>query len=476
MLSPLASLRTWSAERPGDRAVAGPGVELTAAELWDTVLRIVGWLDKRGIPRDVPIGTAVARMLEPAFQLALLARGQPAGVYPPGFPVGPGEALELLVTSRPRPDLAPRRQLVVDDQALAEWAAVDLTRVALADPGDDAVLRLLFSSGTTGTPKTIPRTARQIEASARPPRIEGLGDGRYACLLHPGAMSYQNGLLAAMLARHVHVVAETSEEAVPLLRRHGIEIVQGSPAQLDTLLAAVSRSGTTLPRLRRLISAGAPMTRAMAARLRSGLGVEVADLLGSSEVEIIGARIMDDSDRGITLAAGVVAEIVDDEDHPLPIGATGRLRVKTARQSSGYAHPVPTSPQLGFQDGWFYSGDMARLDDRGALHPIGRADDLINVGGRKLNPDLVEAAARKHPGIAEALAVPVNDAVGRRTLGLAVVGEFAADALPALIERVRRETGVAPSIVVRMAALPLSERGKPDRQAAAALLEARVQD
>ena len=102
VLAPVRSLRDWAAERPDDPAVIGPGLVQSAGELWDTALRIAGWLRESGVRQDEAVGAAVPPGLHPAFLVGLFVRGGVGAIVAGEAEVGPEAPLQRLVAGEPR--------------------------------------------------------------------------------------------------------------------------------------------------------------------------------------------------------------------------------------------------------------------------------------------------------------------------------------------------------------------------------------
>jgi acyl-coenzyme A synthetase/AMP-(fatty) acid ligase len=100
---------------------------------------------------------------------------------------------------------------------------------------------------------------------------------------------------------------------------------------------------------------------------------------------------------------GVHAEVIDDNNMPLPPGEVGRLRVKSRGLVQGYIGAPEISARV-FRDGWFYGADLAELTPGGELIHHGRADDMLIFDGVNIYPAEIEAVLLKHPRIAEAAA------------------------------------------------------------------------
>ena len=105
------------------------------------------------------------------------------------------------------------------------------------------------------------------------------------------------------------------------------------------------------------------------------------------------------------------AEIVDDADQPLPRGKEGIVRVRTAQAADGYFGDPETSARH-FRDGWFYPGDFGYLRDDNLLVIGGREETRLNVGGDKINPEIVEEAIATFPAVADCAVISIGNELG----------------------------------------------------------------
>ena len=105
---------------------------------------------------------------------------------------------------------------------------------------------------------------------------------------------------------------------------------------------------------------------------------------------------------------GVEVEIVDDLHAPLPAGEPGRLRYRGPGVATGFFGESEQDPES-FQDGWFYPGDLAALDEAGYVYLKGRRKDMIIRGGVNIYPVDIEFTLGQHPAVADAAVVGIPD-------------------------------------------------------------------
>jgi fatty-acyl-CoA synthase len=159
----------------------------------------------------------------------------------------------------------------------------------------------------------------------------------------------------------------------------------------------------------------------------------------------------------------VHGEAIDEDGRRLRAGERGVLRFRSPTLVGGYIGDAAATGKS-FRDGWFYPGDIGSIDAGGYLVLAGRTDDRLNLGGRKVDPGLIEQALNDHAGVAEsaATAVPLGE-LGQMTLVAVVVRRPGTQVEPAeLIDWCAARVGrsLAPAVVAFTDALPRNENGK----------------
>ena len=160
----------------------------------------------------------------------------------------------------------------------------------------------------------------------------------------------------------------------------------------------------------------------------------------------------------------VEIEVVDPDDRPVPAGEAGRLRCRGACVSVAFYPSEAAMEGQGFRDGWFYTGDLARIDTEGYLYLTGREADLIVRRGVTLHPGEVEGVLREHPAVGEAVVVARPDGAGETSMVAVVVAKGTLD--PADLRRFWRGRLTAykqPDAVVVVDDLPRTSGGKIKR-------------
>jgi long-chain acyl-CoA synthetase len=278
--------------------------------------------------------------------------------------------------------------------------------------GDAALVQL--TSGTTGPPKPVVLHHGAVLAlmdSVLGTLRAGGSERRAAPMpnLVPVSLSLWAGIYNVCFAFRVGAPVVLLERFEPgtfaaLVARHQIRSVVLPPAAM--VMLTDDASVTSLAPLRRVRSITAPLSPFQARRFHDRFGVDVLNSYGQTELggEVIGWAASALAPFGATkLGAagrphpGVEARVVD-----------GELQVRTGRAVGLDATGGAGDDRLD-RDGWFRTGDLARIDDDGFVWIEGRVSEMINRGGLKVYPGEVEEVLRAVPGVSDAAVVGVAD-------------------------------------------------------------------
>lgn len=270
-----------------------------------------------------------------------------------------------------------------------------------------------YTSGSTGAPKRVIRTHAQLlfelERLARTFALDA--DAR---LLGAAPFTHVNGLVRTMMTSMfvggtLHPLREfRRREALDLIARERITYFGAVPSLFVILADTPVRGTVDLGSLRTVFSASAPLLPADNERFHAKYGHWIRQLYGSTETGTISVNLAAD----VTGSLGSVGlplpdvrfDVVDDQGHAVPTGEEGEVRIASPGAIRSYdGNPEATASS--FRDGWYWSGDLGRLDAGGALTLTGRKKLLINRGGFKVNPLEVEEAIASHPKVREVAVV-----------------------------------------------------------------------
>jgi len=402
--------------------------------------------------------------------LALIAQGH--GVYPISPQSTEAEAVVLaervraaaVVGSRP---LAP---------APRHWAiesALSLTGDASANAIKPGGYLLLSSSGTTGLPKIVQRSRQSLDAVARA-MVNAIGfvsaDRVLACVPLTHSYGIEHGLLAPLWAGcGVHVCDGFDLSAVGRVLGSEITVLPAVPAIIE-MLTTLADAPDRLAALRRVYSAGGPLSPAINERFACRYHRRVGQVYGMTEIGSVTFNDPDEPDF-VPQSVGRAMENVSIRIQPAEDGAEtaqgdavqGEIAVRAASMFDGYFGESTT-----LSDGFFLTGDLGHLDAAGRLIITGRSRLLIDIGGKKVNPLEVEGVLCQHPGVRECVVISMRQSETIRRLRAIVVPEDQS-AAPS-VESIRQfaRARLAPFKLPRQIefwdALPRSAAGKVLRQ------------
>jgi len=296
-------------------------------------------------------------------------------------------------------------------------------------PGPDDITQLIYTSGTTGEPKGVMHSANTLMSNILPyaQRVK-LGASDVVLMASPMAhqTGFMYGLMMPIMLRARAVLQDVWEprKGVELIRAQGVSFTMASTPFLTDLARTVADTGQAVPTLKTFLCAGAPIPGPLVEQARSVLGTKIVSAWGMSENGACTLIELDDDDeRAINTDGhalpGMQVKVADDDGRELPRGESGRLLVRGCSNFGGYLK----RPHLNGTDaeGWFDTGDLARMDERGYIRISGRSKDIIIRGGENIPVVEVEALMYKHPAVAQAAVVAYPDErLGERACAVVV--------------------------------------------------------
>jgi len=346
-----------------------------------------------------------------------------------------------------------------------------------ADPQDDAIL--LYTGGTTGRSKGVPLSHANILANALQTGLatRPTSDDRY---LHMAPNFHSADLLATSVTlvggAHAWLGEFSPRQLLETLATQRITFLMLPPTVIALTLQDPEFARYDLSRLRLIWYGSAPMAVEWIRRTMETLPhTELLQSYGLTETAPILTTLSPEEHRR-ALASGDYAvlrsvgkplahvdlRIFDDDDREVPAGEAGEVVVRAPNVTRGYWR-MPELNAEAFRHGWFHTGDIGRLDERGNLYILDRKKDMIISGGENIYSSEVEAALYKHPGVAEAAVVGVPDPKWGETVLAAIVPAAGAKLTEAeIIEHCRQLIGgyKLPRRLVFLEALPKSAVGK----------------
>ncbi len=317
------------------------------------------------------------------------------------------------------------------------------------DPGSPAVTVaetdvsiMLYTSGTTGRPKGVPRTHR-AEASAALAHVvqsrNTFGERTLGAMPLYHTMGVRSMIAMAMLHGALVCLPDWSAPAAArLLQDERVSALYLVPTLYHDLVTLPDIGRYHLGDVTKLGYAGAPMTSTLTRRVAEVFRPQVfVNHLGSTEVYTFTVcdRVLDKPTCagrsglfGRTRIVRADAERTGSPHDVVARGETGELVVSldSPEAFSGYWRR-PDADARAIRDGWYFTGDLAYEDDEGDLYTVGRVDDMIISGGENIYPTEVEDVLVRHPQVQEACVVGLPDARLGQTVAAFVVPRRAPD-------------------------------------------------
>ncbi|MBW3575765.1 MAG: AMP-binding protein, partial [Actinobacteria bacterium] len=428
---------------PGALALVVHGGETLDYARWDrrsdTVARV---LARRGLTRGDPVALLFdnARWTDYAVAyLGVLKAGAVAVPLAPRFTSA--ELAEVLVHSGAGAVVAPT-DLAPRVPSGPWWVAAggevedqEGVRPVPAPPAPEDLAEIVYTSGTTGTPKGVACTHANLMFHELPPD-QGTGSPGRISFLHAFPVGTNAGqeVLRLPLRRTGRVAVALPvfdpEQLCAAVTEHGVTRLQLVPAMAQVLLDSGAHRRHDLSSVERVTLSSAPTPPALLSRLAEAFpsatlcNAYALTESGTARTLLVGAERHPGSvGRPV---GGTEVRVVDDSGQDVPAGGTGEiwLRRPGAPRREYYRDPEATA--AAFAGDWLRTGDLGHLDDEGNLYVDDRKKDLVVTGGTNVSTLEVEDALLHHPAVAQAAVVGVPHPVLGQDVAAAVVLRSAA--------------------------------------------------
>jgi len=293
-------------------------------------------------------------------------------------------------------------------------------------PEDEAIY--LYSTGSTGKPKRVARTQFNLTALADN-HTQTVGWTHQDRILFPIPISHTYGfgnfISAVKVGAYISTLNEFNRNRVfDSIEREHITVLPAVPFMLSMLAETFLPKPRNLSSLKLVISAGASLPKETAYKFHDKFGIYPRQLYGSTETGVISINLSNDIKSRLDSVGRPVKNvqvIIFKEDctkadkHEI-----GEIAVKSPSMTTGY-YGLPEETRISFRDGYYFTGDLGKIDEEGYIYIVGRKKLFINISGNKVDPNEVETLLLQHPKVKEAVILGAKDHQGNEIVKAVIV-------------------------------------------------------
>lgn len=378
--------------------------------------------------------------------------------------------------------LPPLQQIVGVDKLAPATSSLSLSQIiadntplttAITTHGDE-LAAVLFTSGTEGLPKGVMLTHNNILASERA-YCARLNLTWQDVFMMPAPLGHATGFLHGVTApfligaRSVLLDIFTPDACLALLEQQRCTCMLGATPFVYDLLNVLEKQPADLSALRFFLCGGTTIPKKVARECQQ-LGIKLLSVYGSTESSPHAVVNLDDPLSRFMhtdgyAAAGVEIKVVDDARKTLPPGCEGEEASRGPNVFMGYFDEPELTARALDEEGWYYSGDLCRMDEAGYIKITGRKKDIIVRGGENISSREVEDILLQHPKIHDACVVAMPDErLGERSCAYVVLKaphhSLSLEEVVAFFSRKRVAKYKYPEHIVVIEKLPRTASGK----------------
>ena len=278
---------------------------------------------------------------------------------------------------------------------------------------------ILYTSGTTGVPKGVMITHRSVVQSANTIKRQLFCTDQdvfviAAPFFHIFGMAINLYCAISSGARMVLQEKFHPQQMLELIQQEKVTIKQGVPTMFIKVLETENFDQYDLSSLRAGIVGASAISPGKMKEIRERLGINLCQSYGITETVSVTMTPYDDEEKNICETVGkpipgVQIKVVDDQREVVPNGVVGEIAIKSFGMMKGYYKLPEQTAHVLDDEGWFYTGDLGKLNEQGYLTFVGRKKEMIIRGGFNIYPQEIEGVLMKHPNIAEAAVVGLPD-------------------------------------------------------------------
>jgi long-chain acyl-CoA synthetase len=337
---------------------------------------------------------------------------------------------------------------------------------------DDDTAVILYTSGTTGTPKGAELTQENLRQNCTVTARTLIDVSEDDVILGALPLFHSFGQTCGLNVAVAHGACLTliprfdPRKALEIIARDRVTVLEGVPTMYHAMLNAPDREDADTTSLRVCVTGGSAMPGEIMKTFEQAFDCIILEGYGLSETSPVASFNHPDRERKAgsigTPIEGVEMKIVDDEGEDVEQGGVGEIVVRGHNVMKGYWNRPDATAEV-MREGWFATGDMATVDEDGYFFIVDRKKDMIIRGGYNVYPREVEEVLYEHPAVSEVAVVGLPDASLGEEVAAAVVLKPGAEATADEIRAYAKERVAAykyPRRIWFPAELPKGPTGK----------------
>jgi long-chain acyl-CoA synthetase len=448
----LAAILTTAAERHPDRpALKLDDVELTYAGLDEGSARVARLLSDRGVAAGDRVGVMLPNV--PYFAACYYGVLRAGGVVVPMNVLLKDREVEFYLADSGAKLLFAWHDFGDAAEKGAQAAGAECVLVKpgeferllagveplteLADRADDDTAVILYTSGTTGKPKGAELTHRNLTRNVEVVN-DMFGFDERTVTLGALPLFHSFGQTCALNATIraggcvTFIPRFDAAKALEIIERDKVRVFEGVPTMYAGMLHVDDRERYDTSTLELCVSGGAAMPGEILRGFEEAFGCKVLEGYGLSETSPVASFNHPDRERKVgsigTPIEGVEMKVVDDDGNEVPRGEVGEIVIRGHNVMKGYWNRPDATQEAIDADGWFRTGDMAKVDEEGYFFIVDRKKELIIRGGYNVYPREIEEVIYEHPAVREAAVIGIPHGELGEEVGAAIALKPGAEA------------------------------------------------
>lgn len=448
---------------PHQPAFISEAMELSFSELWQLVRSISITLREAGVQSGQHVQTRIDSALGWPLLLALCHEATVAGRLPIRAQPQQGE-LDWIIKDKPTQGKEPAKIIMLSED-INDLKARDENIEPLHYNSEDDLAWVSYTSGTTGTPKAVGFTLRNL---IQPPHLASFEPESDSPILKFSGLAssggFKQGITSLSSGMPTFALAPQSSKVRDVIKRFGIEILSGSPVQFASLRQEwLKTDQEKIPEVRVVRCGGSLTPRQLVSDIRDVFPhAIIASNFASTEIGVISRTVVNVDSNPVNVGKPlphVELQVVDQHGASKKVNEIGLLRFRAENMPSGYMYAAGKN-ETAFREGWFYSGDLGSINEKGELFLAGRQNDVVSLGGEKISLTLIDQAALEIEGVIDAASFILEQETGLPVLCIAYQSDpnFAVNTLTATLTKTFGFE--SPKLALKVQQLPRNEMGK----------------